>query len=157
MSPYDKPDARYGRVQDDGTVKEYPSQRAAERAGPMEAIVCWWPDQQKWIYPATGREFKPEDVAGLSPATASTQAWAVLGRAGLDRRLRKVNGVLSRVMQGGLMQTSLHVQKSRVAASWPDLAAEALAGLPNAVRTTQPHRDDEAYNYYFVEVHRRRS
>lgn len=154
---------QYGVVQDDGTVTEYPTQRAAERAGRLEALVVRSGDG--WVYPTTGRTFDPSDVEGLSPATASQQVDEVLRRNSLRRMVH--GGIVSHVIfrEPSRMCTKMNLLKpsteeERAPGSVFDRKVEAvraaLRALPGVIDV---HRegDEPMYNYVFITVVRRRA
>lgn len=146
----------YGYVRDDGTVQSCRSSDEAEGRGGLESVVVRARDGRGWVYPATGRDFKPEDVQGLSPATASRQARTALENQGLGGLLAD-NGIVSDNVSGrDAVVTRVQVQKSLVQPDWRDRAEEVLAELPGAMRTVI-ERDDPMYNYWFLSVVRRKS
>jgi hypothetical protein len=145
-------DKQYGVVQDDGTVTEYATHSKAERAGRIEALVVR--SGAKWVYRATGRTFTPEDVSGLSAATASAQAEEALKRA----RVRKYCGqVVSQLRTNDPEHviTRLHVQKSTCPPQVSHKIKQALETLPDLVNL-DVEGTEPMYNYVFLTVVRRR-
>jgi hypothetical protein len=150
-------DKAYGVVQDDGTVTEYPSERAAEKAsgGGHEALVVKAEDGS-WVYPATGRTFHPSDVADLSPARASKEANEMLDRN--FGRARGRDGFHSDrdPHDHSLMHTRMNVLKQ---GDWKQLASRmalVFGELPGT-RVVNISGEEPFYNYFFVDIIRVRA
>jgi hypothetical protein len=144
----------WGHVNDQGAVEIYRTREQAERNGPVESL-CYRADDGSWIYAGTGQPVHPFP-AGLSPATASSQMWGLLG---FLNRHGFVQSVTTRPRGDEHLVTSVMLRKDprhdveRLAQVVVDRASEEL---PRYVNATVRGTDDEAWNYVMIEVLRAR-